>query len=50
MKRLLLALLTLVLATAAHAASPLPADSLYQLQVPLTDQDGHRFSSAQLHS
>jgi len=40
MKRLLL-LLALCLAGTAHAASPLPTDSLYQLAVPLTDQDGH---------
>jgi protein SCO1/2 len=41
MKRLLLILAACLLAGAAHAASPLPADSLYQLAVPLTDQDGH---------
>jgi protein SCO1/2 len=40
MKRLLL-LLAMWFIGAAHAASPLPADSLYQLAVPLTDQDGH---------
>lgn len=41
MKRLLLLLLVLFASAAAHAASPLPSDSLYQLSVPLTDQDGH---------
>lgn len=41
MKRLLLILFALLLAATAHAASPLPSDSLYQLSVPLTDQDGH---------
>lgn len=41
MKRLLLALAVLLLAGAAHAATPLPRDSVYQLAVPLTDQDGH---------
>ncbi|SEJ04419.1 SCO family protein [Frateuria terrea] len=40
MKRLLL-LLALLLAGTAHATSPLPGDSVYQLAVPLTDQDGH---------
>ncbi|HET6805853.1 MAG TPA: SCO family protein [Frateuria sp.] len=39
MKRLL-SLFALLLAGVAHAASPLPSDSLYQLSVPLTDQDG----------
>lgn len=41
MKRLLLMLCALLLAGAAHAATPLPGDSVYQLAVPLTDQDGH---------
>lgn len=44
MKRLLPLLLVLLcagVAHAAHAASPLPADSLYRLAVPLTDQDAH---------
>lgn len=41
MKRLLPLLATLCLAVAAHAAAPLPADSLYQLPAALTDQDGH---------
>lgn len=41
MKRLLLMLAVCLLAGAAHAASPLPADSVYQLAAPLTDQDGH---------
>jgi len=40
MKRLLL-LFALLLAGSAHAASPLPTDSVYQLGVPLTDQGGH---------
>ena len=41
MKRLLLTLLALLLAAPVQAASPLPSDSIYQLSVPLTDQDGH---------
>jgi protein SCO1/2 len=41
MKRLLPMLFVLLCAGVAHAASPLPSDSLYQLSVPLTDQDGH---------
>jgi protein SCO1/2 len=40
-KRLLPSLFALLLAGLAHAASPLPSDSLYQLSAPLTDQDGH---------
>ena len=40
MKRLLLTWLALLLAVTARAAAPLPSDSLYQLSVPLTDQDG----------
>lgn len=39
MKRLLV-LLCLLLFSAAHAAAPLPRDSIYQLDVKLTDQDG----------
>lgn len=39
MKRLLV-LLCLVLFGAAHAATPLPRDSIYQLDVKLTDQAG----------
>jgi protein SCO1/2 len=46
MKRLLLTLFALLCAGAAHATSPLPSDSLYQLSVPLTDQDGHTASFA----
>ena len=41
MKRLLLMLLALLSVGVVHADSPLPADSLYQLAVPLTNQDGH---------
>lgn len=41
MKRLLLILSVLLCTGIARAASPLPSDSLYQLSVPLTDQDGH---------
>lgn len=41
MKRLILIVLVLLLAGTAHAATPLPSDSIYQLAVPLTDQDGH---------
>ncbi|MCX7515039.1 SCO family protein [Frateuria hangzhouensis] len=40
MKRLLLTLAAL-LAGGVHAASPLPTDSVYQMAVPLTGQDGH---------
>lgn len=41
MKRLLL-LLTLIAACAtAHAAQPLPGDSIYHLKIQLTDQNGH---------
>jgi protein SCO1/2 len=40
MGRWLLILASLLLG-AAHAATPLPSDSVYQLAVPLTDQDGH---------
>jgi protein SCO1/2 len=40
MKRLLLAVFALLLTATADAASPLPSDSLYQLSVPLTGQDG----------
>lgn len=41
MKRILLMFLILLAAGAAHAAAPLPGDSVYQLSVPLTDQGGH---------
>lgn len=41
MKRWLLILASLLLAGTAQAATPLPPDSVYQLAVPLTDQDGH---------
>jgi len=41
MKRLLIRLCVLLLAGIAHAAGPVPSDSIYQLTVPLTDQDGH---------
>jgi protein SCO1/2 len=34
-------LLALLLAGSAFAATPLPPDSVYQLNVTLTDQDGH---------
>jgi protein SCO1/2 len=40
MKRLLPTLFVLLCAGLAHAATPLPSGSLYQLAVPLTDQDG----------
>ena len=41
MKRLLLFLCTLLLSGGAFAAQPLPGDSIYQLDLSLTDQDGH---------
>ena len=41
-RRTLLALL-LAAAGTAFAATPLPADSIYQLQTPLTDQAGRNF-------
>jgi len=40
MKRMLLMLCALFSAGAAHAAAPLPGDSIYRLSVMLTDQDG----------
>jgi protein SCO1 len=40
MNRWLPTLAALLLAGVAHAATPLPADSLYQLDVPLTTQEG----------
>jgi protein SCO1/2 len=41
MKRIVLLLCIGLLATHASAMSPLPKDSVYQLNVSLTDQDGH---------
>ncbi len=41
-RRALFALLAAAATTLATAA-PLPTDSIYQLAVPLTDQDGHTF-------
>lgn len=42
MKRLLLLLALMLTLGVAHAAQPLPGDSVYNLKVQLTDQDGHR--------
>jgi protein SCO1/2 len=42
MKRLLILLAVLLPCGVLHAARPLPGDSVYQLEVRLTDQDGHR--------
>jgi protein SCO1/2 len=42
MKRLLLLLALTFAFGAAHAARPLPGDSVYNLRLQLTDQDGHR--------
>lgn len=41
MKYLLLFLLVLFPVVTVHAAQPLPGDSIYQLRLQLTDQDGH---------
>ncbi|RDI99149.1 SCO family protein [Dyella solisilvae] len=41
MKRLWIACLSLLLLAPAFAAAPLPSDSIYQLGVKLTDQQGH---------
>jgi protein SCO1/2 len=46
MKRILLLLALLVTGACAAAAPPLPGDSVYRLQVKLTDQDGHAFPLA----
>lgn len=46
MKRLLLLVTGLLLVVGAHAATPLPGDSVYQLPLQLTDQDGHQQSLA----
>ncbi len=43
MKRMLLFLSLLLLAGGSFAATPLPGDSVYQLPVRLTAQDGHPF-------
>ena len=42
MKRLLLLFALLIPFATAHAATPLPGDSIYNLRLQLTDQDGHR--------
>ncbi|MBN8923984.1 MAG: SCO family protein [Rhodanobacter sp. 68-29] len=42
MKRLLLLFVLMLAFGAVHAAGPLPGDSVYNLKVQLTDQDGHR--------
>jgi len=42
MKRLLSVLAMLLLLGSAKAATPLPGDSVYNLPVQLTDQDGHQ--------
>ncbi|MGB5939006.1 MAG: SCO family protein [Rhodanobacter sp.] len=42
MKRLLSLFAMLLLLGSARAATPLPGDSVYNLKVQLTDQDGHR--------
>src|SRR5690348_8157249 len=42
MKRLLLLLALIFACNAIHAAQPLPGDSIYNLKLQLTDQDGHR--------
>ena len=42
MKRLLLLLALIFACNAVHAARPLPDDSIYNLKLQLTDQDGHR--------
>lgn len=44
MKRMLLFFSLLLLAVASFAAAPLPGDSIYQLPVKLTAQDGHQFT------
>lgn len=44
MKRMLLFLSLLLPAVASFAAAPLPSDSIYQLPVKLTAQDGHQFT------
>lgn len=41
MKRLLMSLLCLLLVGPTFAATPLPSDSVYQLGIKLTDQQGH---------
>jgi protein SCO1/2 len=41
MKRLWMLCLSLLLVGSASAATPLPNDSVYQLGIKLTDQDGH---------
>lgn len=44
MKRMLLLFSFLIVATGSLAAAPLPGDSVYQLPVKLTAQDGHQFT------
>lgn len=41
MKRLLLLFALVIPFATAHAAQPLPSDSIYHLKLQLTDQDGH---------
>lgn len=47
MKRLLPVLAMLLLLGSARAATPLPGDSVYNLPMQLTDQDGHRQTLAE---
>ena len=42
MKRLLLLFALLIPFATAHATTPLPGDSIYNLKLQLTDQDGHQ--------
>ncbi|MEW9570343.1 SCO family protein [Rhodanobacter sp. Si-c] len=42
MKRLLLLLVLMLTLGVAHATQPLPGDSIYNLKLQLTDQNGHR--------
>jgi protein SCO1/2 len=44
MKRMLLFFSLLLLAVGSFAVAPLPGDSVYQLPVKLTAQDGHQFA------
>jgi protein SCO1/2 len=46
LRRLYPALLAACLALPAAAEAPLPGDSLYRIDAPLTDQDGHAFTLA----
>jgi protein SCO1/2 len=47
MKRLLLILAMLLLLGNANAATPLPGDSVYNLPLQLTDQDGRQQTLAE---